>query len=261
MPTIIPDIAMKYRPIQLLSALLLASLVTAARAQMPGSPDTGMFSASLRKILGQHNAFSATTDVHIFNKAGQETTAMTMGFATLGGNARIDVDTAALRTKDVAAEVIAQFKALGMDKMVTIVRPDKKLSYVIYPGLKSFAELAMSAEEAAARSDDLAMQKSAQGKETVDGHPTQKTKVVVTGKNKETKEYLVWYATDLKDFPLKLQTTEGPTTMVMTFRDIKSTAPEAKQFEAPVGYVKYAGIEQLVQAEIMKRMGAGGAAK
>jgi hypothetical protein len=145
--------------------------------------------------------------------------------------------------------------------MITIVRPDKKLSYVIYPGLKSFAELAMSAEEAAARSDDLTAEKSVLGKETVDGHPTQKTKVLVTSKNKEKKEYLVWYATDLKEFPLKLQTTEGSATMVMTFRDIKSTAPEAKQFEAPAGYTRYPGIEQLVQAEIMKRAGAGGAAR
>ena len=236
---------------------MLVAGASLARAQMPGSPDTGMFSASLRKILGQHNAFSATTDVHIFNKAGQETTAMTMGFSTLAGNARIDVDTSALRTKDVAPEVIAQFKTLGMDKMVTIVRPDKKLSYVIYPGLKSYAELPMSAEEAAARFEDLTMTKAVQGKETVDGHPTQKTKVVVTNKNREAKEYLVWYATDLKDFPVKLQMTEGPTTMVMSFRDIKSTAPEAKQFEAPAGYIKHPSIEQLVQAEIMKRMGAG----
>ena len=252
---------MKIRPIHFPLAVLLFSLAPAARAQMPGTPDAGMFSASLKKILGAHTAFSATTDVHIFNKTGEETTAMTMGFSTLGGNARIDVDTAALRTKDVPAEMIAQFKSMGMDKMCTIVRPDKKVTYVIYPGLRSFAEIPMSAEDAAARADDLALEKSLFGKETIDGHPTQKTKAVLTGKNKERKEYLVWYATDLKDFPVKLQLTEGSTTMVMTFRGIKLVAPEAKQFEATAGYTRHPSIEQLVQTELMKRMGAGGAAK
>ncbi len=252
---------MNIRPINILFALLLVSLASVAHAQMPGTPDAGMFSASLKKILGPHTAFSATTDVHIFNKAGQETTAMTMGFATLGGNARIDVDTSALRTKDVPADLIAQFKSMGMDKMFTIVRPDKKITYVIYPGLKSFAEIPMSAEETSARAEDLTMEKTILGKDTVDGHPAQKIKAVLTGKNKERKEYLVWNATDLRDFPVKLQMTEGPTTMVMTFRSLKLTAPEAKQFEAPSGYTKHPSIEQLVQTELMKRMGAGGAAR
>ena len=90
--------------------------------------------------------------------------------------------------------------------------------------------------------------KIAEGKETFDGHPTQKTRAVLTGKNKERKEYLVWYATDLQDFPVKLQMTEGPSTMVMTFRNLKQTAPETSQFEAPSGYTKQPSIEQQSRA-------------
>ena len=34
-------------------------------------------------------------------------------------------------------------KAMGMEKFVTISRPDKKTSYMIYPGLQSYLEMPM----------------------------------------------------------------------------------------------------------------------
>lgn len=249
---------MKRVPSLVMSGLLQLGLAVSLPAQVPGTPDAGIFSANLRKLFGAHIAFAAATDVHIFNRAGEETTAMTMNFSVLPVGARIETDTAAIRTKDVSAEAIAQFKSLGMDKMVTVVRPDKRTTYVIYPGLKAYAELPMSAEEAAARDTEIKMEKTILGKETVDQHPAQKTKVVLSSKNQTPKEALVWFASDLKDFPVKIQMTEGPNTMVMSFRNLKLAAPDAKMFEIPAGYARHASIEQLVQGELMKRLGTGG---
>jgi hypothetical protein len=104
--------------------------------------------------------------------------------------------------------------------------------------------------------DEIQIEKTALGKETVEGHPTQKTKVVMTPKTGERKEAVVWYATDLKEFPIKMQMNEGGTTMVMTHRAIKLERPAAKDFDAPDGFAKHASIEQLMQAEVMKRLGA-----
>ena len=57
------------------------------------------------------------------------------------------------------------------------------------------------------------------GKETVDGHPCVKNKVVVTDKENKKHESTVWNATDLKNFPIKIQTQEqgGNATMLFVF--------------------------------------------
>ena len=49
------------------------------------------------------------------------------------------------------------------------------------------------------------------GKETLDGHPCVKNKYVVTDNEGVKHESTVWNATDLKNFPVKIQTTEAAT--------------------------------------------------
>lgn len=248
---------MKAPALTLLLTTTLSLLVPDARAQMPGTPDAGIFNAAIRKIFGPHTAFSSKAEVRLLDAAGKETTHMTLGLSVLNNNTRMDIDMAQLTTKDVSAGEIAQFKSMGMDKMVAISRPDRKSTLVIYPELKSYADLPMSGDEVRAMANEIKVEKTVLGKETVEGHPTQKTKVVLTSKTGERKEATVWYAGDLKEFPVKLQMNEGGTTLVMIYRDIRMERPDAKSFEAPGGFARHASIEQLMQAEVMKRFSGG----
>jgi len=46
-------------------------------------------------------------------------------------------------------EAAAQMKAMGMDKMIAISRPDKKVTYLVYPGLNAYLEMPLKdADEA-----------------------------------------------------------------------------------------------------------------
>ena len=111
----------------------------------------------------------------------------------------------------------------------------------------------MDKEEATALDKEPKMEKTVLGKETVDGHPTVKHKVVVTDDSGKKQEMIVWNATDLKDFPIKIETSEDGSKVVMAYKDIKLGKPEASQFEPPKGAKKYGTAQELIMEKMMQR--------
>jgi hypothetical protein len=141
-----------------------------------------------------------------------------------------------------------------MDKMVNIVDPQKKVILMIYPGLSAYAETPMPKEQAEMAEKEPKMEKTDLGKETVEGHPCKKCKVTITGENGKKHDATIWNATDLKDFPIKLQTKEQGMDMVILYKNIKFEKPDAKRFEVPKDYTKYENLQALIQGAVMKRM-------
>lgn len=95
------------------------------------------------------------------------------------------------------------------------------------------------------------------GKETVEGHGCLKNKAEVSDKKGKKRDYTVWNATDQKKFPVKIESKDSNTNMVMLFKDVKFDNPEASQFEPPASYKKYDSVMSMMQQEMMKRMGGG----
>jgi hypothetical protein len=149
-------------------------------------------------------------------------------------------------------------KQMGMDKMITISRPDKKLIYMIYPGFQAYAESPLRDPDAVKPESDFKVEVTELGKDTVDGHPCVKNKVVVTDKEDRKHEFAVWNATDLKKFPVKVETVERDNTIVMLFKDVELSKPDAGQFEPPSDFKRYESMQTLMMQEMMKRMGGMG---
>ncbi len=85
-----------------------------------------------------------------------------------------------------------------------------------------------------------------------------KNKIVVTDDKGKTHESLVWNATDLKKFPIKIETAEDGTKITMLFKDIKLAKPDDEIFAPPAAFKKYDNMMALMQEEIMKRVGGAG---
>ena len=79
-----------------------------------------------------------------------------------------------------------------------------------------------------------------------------KNNVTLTGEKGEKQGFLVWNATDLKDFPVQIQIPAPDNTVMMTFKEVKLVKPEARTFEAPAGLTKYDSAERLVRALTVK---------
>jgi hypothetical protein len=84
-----------------------------------------------------------------------------------------------------------------------------------------------------------------------------KNKAVITDKEGNKQESTVWNATDLKNFPVKIQTIEQGNNVTMLFKNVSTAKPAASLFEPPSGYTKYDSIQSMMMQQVLKQMGGG----
>lgn len=236
-----------------LSAALFLSLPS--RAQMPNPGQAAGLNAAMTKLFGDVTAFSSKATVRMLDKNQKETMVMPLNFALLDGKIRAEIDLTQIKSKDIQPEAMNMFKQMGMDKMTTIIRPDRKSTMVVYPSMQAYAEVPMSKEDAENSSKEYKVTSTKIGTETIDGHPCEKHKVVVSGDKGEKHEATVWKASDLKNFPVQMQIPQNEGAVVMNYREVQTSRPDAKNFEAPAGFTKHASIEKLMEGAMMKMIG------
>jgi hypothetical protein len=180
-----------------------------------------------------------------------------MKYAMLDGKVRVDIDMTKMKSAQMPAAAMAQMKQLGMTELTSIMRQDLKLAYIIYPGLASYAKMPLRAQDAAAMEKAAKVEVTKLGEETIDGHPCVKNQAVVTDDSGAKHEALLWNATDLKDFPVQIQSTEAGNTAIMTFKNISIAKPDTKLFEPPTGFTAYENVQMMMMASMQKMMGSG----
>ncbi len=241
-----------------LPALLLLG-VGPAGAQVPGlSGGNGMYAAMI-SLFGDNTAFSSRAEFQVLDRDQKETDDMPLSYAFSNGKMRMEVDLGQLRGAEVPAQFLATLKQFGMDQTIVITRPDKKLTWSIYPRAKSYVEIAMSKDEVAAQTASYKLDKTPEGRETVDGHVCEKSKMTLTGdKGEKAGDATVWSATDLRSFPIQIRmANDANNTKLNRFRDVKLAPPDAKEFEVPGSLTKYDSPEALLDA-LSKRAAAAG---
>jgi hypothetical protein len=250
-----------------LKTLLLAALITTlallnSHAQPPGmggggmmgGPPTPHFGGAMAKLFEGNSAFSATLEFHTSGGPSGNEITMPGKFEILDGKTRFEMDMGSVQGISIPPPAIARMKQMGMDKMTTISRSDLKVSYLLYPGMHGYIENAASDTDTSAAPSDYKVAITKLGDDTVDGHPCEKNKVVVTDKSGAAHESTVWNATDLKKFPIKIESTEGGSSSTMMFKDIKTDKPADSDFDAPSDYKKYSSMMEM----IMSRARGGG---
>lgn len=241
-----------------LAVLAASSLAALAQMKAPGS--TAGVNASLTKLFGDHTAFSAKAEVHVYGPDQKEKIMTPMTFALLDNKVRVEIDMTKLVSKDIPADAAASMKEMGMERVVSIMRPDQKATFVIFPGLESVVKMPMPKEDVATYEKKPKIEKTAIGKETLDGHPCVKNRVVVTDADGHQDEATLWNATDLKDFPVQIMSKEKGDSVTIRYRDVQFAKPDAKQFATPAGYKEYDDVQSLMQGAMMKMMEKAGAA-
>jgi hypothetical protein len=243
-----------FRQLRLTTLCMALALPLAAGAQL-GQPNIPGMNAAMTKLFGNHTAFTATTTAKLLDDKQAEIMTMPMSYAVLDGKLRSEVDMTQLKSKEMPPEAAASLRQMGMDRMVSIVRPDKQVVIVVYPSLNAYAETPMDKGTAGKSAQDLKVESTKMGNETVDGHPCEKNKVIISTGGNDRQEAIVWNATDMKNFPVKMQMSQPNGTMIMTYSNIKFDKPDAKLFEPPAVFEKYDSVEKLMQTAVMKAIG------
>ena len=199
-----------------------------------GSP-TGI-NAAFVKLFGAVNSFTAKVETQVFDPSQKEIVRMPMDLAALDGKVRLEINLAQVQSRDFSCQHPRQLKQAGMDRVVSVFRPDKKATYIIYPGVQSYLIIPLAKGEAEALEKGLKLNKSALGNETIDGHPCVKNKVTVRNDKGPVLEAVTWNAADLKDFPLQIQMKQKDNKVLMRFSQVSFVRPDAKQFDLPSNY-------------------------
>lgn len=243
----------------LLSITLLSIGLAPAFAQFGprgGGPQGPRFGGAMDKLFGEHQTFSAALEFQTTD-ASSNTVVMPGKLSFDGGKSRFEMNMSDMRNTNMPPNAAAMMKSMGMDTMIVISRPDKKLAYLVYPGLKSYAETTPADKSASTDAEDYKVETKELGRESVAGHPCVKNKVIVSGKDGSSQESTVWNATDLTSFPVKIVTTDSGQESTMLFKKISFNKPAADSFETPEGFTKYDSVQTMVQTEMMKKMGGG----
>ena len=214
--------------------------------------------AEMAKIFGKNQAFSAAADMSVVDAQMRSNLQMEMNYAFLKGDLRTDLDMSTMKGAKMPPAAVAQMKQMGMDKVATIYQGDKKVMYMMYPGLQSYCIVtppqASDAEKAEAKAK---VDVTEVGKETVDGHPCVKNKAVITTDAGSQHEMFTWNATDLDNFPIETEMKTGNSTITTHFHDIKLTAPDASLFTPPSDYKSYPNMQEMMMANMAHMMPPG----
>ena len=219
-----------------------------------GSRDYG--SAQMAKIFGKTQAFTATAEMTIADKQRREPMQMNTDYAFLKGNVRTETDIVTVKGTSVPPQAVAQMRQMGMDRSINIYRGDKKMMYLVYPGLKAYCEMDVSKMEKTDRPEqkEPKIEVTQLGKEPVDGHPCVKNKITITSEDGTQHEVLAWQATDLNDFPIKTEMQAGNSTITTHFRNIKLSAPAASLFDPPSDYKRYENMQEMMMSNMQRMM-------
>jgi hypothetical protein len=231
---------------------LLVACVAPASAQLDGPGSTGV-SASLIRLFGTNNTFTAQTEVQLLGKDSKELVSTPMTITLLGKQIRLEVDMTRMRNK-AQPDALARVKPLGLDSVVSILQPEQRKTVIIFPKLRAFVKLEMPVSEAEAFLNRAKIDRKTIAKEKMEGHPCLKQQVVITDDAGHKSEATVWAATDMRDFPVCVATKESEGTVVMRFRQVQFTRASTNTFIPPAGYVECADMQVLMAGPVTKFM-------
>ena len=220
-------------PVALLVVLLSVNAAV-ARAPATGTPTS--INTAFVKLFGAAGAFTAKVDTQVLDPYQQENVRLRMDFAASEGKVRLEINLAQMQSKDLPPSKVAELKEAGMERVISLFRPDKKVTYIVYPGTQSYLSMPLTKEDIDAFEKGLKLEKSPLGKETLDGHDCMKNKVVVTDTNGPVLQAVTWNAADLKDFPLQIEMKEKGNTVRMHFTELRFTKLDPQQFDVPPAY-------------------------
>lgn len=217
--------------------VFLLPAVCGAQVTGGGPAMSGVNSAlTLTELFGSNTGFTAQAEARVVDAHQKEELRMPMAFARLDRKIRIEIDVAKIKSRTLSADQVKQMQEMGLSHIISIIRPDKKLSYVLYPASQNYTIVPLPKAEMEILGKRLKLEKTALGKATVDGHSCVKNHFSVTSDRRVVLEGTTWNATDLKDFPVRIQTTDQGKISTLNFKRIEFSRPDPKLFEPPAGY-------------------------
>lgn len=229
-----------------LFAVLACSATAFAQMGGPGGPS---LDTSLNQLFDKTPVFTATMQTVMSGPSGSITAITKMIYDH--GNSRFEMDAANAHGSMLPPNALAQAKALGMDKVITIVPANGANGYTIYPNLHGYISTPTPSNSA----QKNRIQVTKLGAETVAGHLCIKNQVLLASPGQPP--LTVWNATDLNNFPIQITVSDQGSSATMNFQNISFGRVAASEFYPPANYKHYDNAQEVLQAAIISHVGGG----
>ncbi len=231
-------------------AFFVATLVSSMETSLQAKLDPGRLAASMSRLLGSNDAFTAEVELTVQKKGRTET--LPLSIFWLKGKLRADSDLSRIRSERLPSRRLAALKKAGLEKVSAIILPERAQTYFISHGLGAYAELeAIASVEPAA----LKVAEAYLAREAVNGRACTKSQVTIRQGNHDF-NVLVWRAEN--QFPVKLQFAEDGKEVVLDFKKVDLRPPPSARFQAPQNFSRHPNIQTLFAAAMAKLIVAGG---
>ena len=247
-----PAMKIPVRPLFAGLAFLL-SLSLSCFAERSGGSEGPQFGSdpALKELFKRYPGFMAEVQVDMTQKGSL--LSMFIALEWNKGKSRTEMDLTTLKSADMPAGSIQQMVDLGFSPMVSLSKEDDTDIFVLYPALKAYASQHIGKQAQVAKGE-AKLATSVLGEEVVDGHPCSKRLVAVLNPPAKPKEFTVWAASDLEEFPVKIEYTEKREPVSIKFTKVRLKMPPADHFNLPEDYTAYKTVQELMQMEISKAM-------
>jgi hypothetical protein len=138
-------------------------------------------------------------------------------------------------------------KQIGMNRVITILRPDDRQTVILYPKRRAYVSLPESSDQEKARAQSARTRKTKQGQEIILGMTCTKSQITFIEEPEQESTVLVWEAGRLRNFPVQIEMKQAGGTMTVRYRDVSFEAPDKVQFEIPDEYQKHAGVQSILE--------------
>jgi hypothetical protein len=96
------------------------------------------------------------------------------------------------------------------------------------------------------RVTNLTWQTESSTQENLAGHPCRAQQAIVSTIKGATSSFQVWRATDLQDFPVRINTDTNLSPLTLKLSAIDLRPPPAELFQLPAGFTRYASVEAMM---------------
>jgi hypothetical protein len=228
-----------------------------AQADLFGGGTKDSNAEELMSLFGKTKSFTATAHMQLAKKDGKVVHTAEMDYAVRDGMLRTLVDmtrTSAVKGKE---EQMGQMAMMGMTVMIMIMRPDEKVNYLVYPGMKSYCVMPTTKDAGNKDKAEPVITRKELGREEVEGHDCRKELVTTEAANGKKTEMTVWLASDLDDFPIKTEVMGKDGLVTTVFKNLKREKPDASLFVPPQDYRKYDSAQEMMMGGMKQMMGGG----
>ncbi len=184
--------------------------------------------------------FTATVHSVSLNKGNNQSMVFDAPLWITGTKMRMEMDLGPM----MAAQGAKDPAQSPMSKMTTLNRGDKKTGYTLYPNVKKYLVHSEKDEQG----EKPNVEKTKVGSETIDGHPCDKYRVVITDREGRSQEGFIWNARDLGGMTIRSEVENKDFKMTTELKKVVLKSSPPSVFEIPQGYTEAKDFMEIMMA-------------